>query len=229
VRLVRVAALASIFAAAIPIGVMAQQAPTFRPGAFTVSGGALLTGGYPVGDVTATLRRNAPGTPSPFTMLRAESAFDLAFGVEGRVGYALSEQWSVEAGGSFSRPQLAVVISQDAEFAGAPSISSAVDQYMVDGRAVYQLPFSFGRRARPYVLGGAGYLRQLHEERVLAETGYTLQFGGGVQYWWRTGTARQRPLGVRGEARLVRRQGGVEYEDRARQFPVFSLLAFIGF
>jgi hypothetical protein len=35
-------------------------------------------------------------------------------------------------------------------------------------------------------------------------------------------------MGLRGEARLVRRNGGIEYADRARLFPALSILAFIG-
>jgi hypothetical protein len=227
VSVVFVAALATLVTAVSASPLLAQSAPTFRQHAVTFAGGALFSGGYQVGDVTATLRRNAPGTPSTLPMLRAESAFENGLGVEGRVSFALTESWGLEAAGSFSRPDLGVVVSQDAEVTGAVSSSERVDQYGLDGSVVYQLPYSFGRRSRPYVIGGGGYLRQLHEERVLVETGYTLHVGGGLQYWWRSGGSR-RPLGLRAEARLVRRHGGIEYGERARQFPALSILAFIG-
>jgi hypothetical protein len=73
-----------------------------------------------------------------------------------------------------------------------------------------------------------GYLRQLHEGRLLVETGTTVHFGGGVHYWWRTGGRGRRPLGARGEARVVRRSGGIEFNDRGRTFVTLTVLAFIG-
>ena len=226
-RLLGVAALTALGFAAVASTVMAQPAPTFREHAVTVSGGALFSGGYQVGDVTATLRRNAPGTTSSVPQLRAESAFEGVFGLEGRVSFALTESLALEAAGAFSRPDLGVVVSQDTEVTGSVFVSERVDQYALDGSVMYQLPYSIGRRSRLYVIGGGGYLRQLHEERVLVETGYTLHAGGGLQYWWRGGGAR-RAMGLRGEARLVYRGGGIEYDDRARQFPAVSILAFIG-
>lgn len=226
-RLLCAAALTALVNVGMVEPATAQSAPTLRRHAVTVAGGALFSGGYEVGDVTATLRRNAPGAASPFPLLRAESAFENVFGFEGRFGFALTERWALEAAGSFSRPDLGVVVSQDSEVTGAVFVSERVDQYVLDGSVVYLLPYSIGRRWRPHVIGGAGYLRQLHEERVLAETGYTLHAGGGLQYWWRSGGSR-RPMGLRGEARLVRRNGGIEYADRARLFPALSILAFIG-
>jgi hypothetical protein len=194
----------------------------------TVSGGAAVAGGYPVGDVTATLRRNTTGTPPPYTLLRATSELNRAVVLEGRVSVALTGRLAIEAGGSYSAPELDVTVSEDPEASSQPSISAGVDQYVVDVSGIYQLPVSLGRRARPYALAGAGYLRQLHEGRLLVETGHTIHVGGGVQYWWRGTNTKRRPLGVRGEARYVRRSGGVEFSDRTRGFPTISVLAFIG-
>jgi hypothetical protein len=211
-----------------PAGVAsAQQAPTLRRGELSLVGGMTLAAGHAVGDVTATLRRNTTGSPPPFTLLRAESDLNRAIGVEGRLSIGLSPRVALEAGASYARRALSVSISEDPEAPRQPSITENVDQYLVDVSALYQVPMSLGRRGRPYTMAGAGYLRQLHEGRVLVENGYTIHAGGGIQYWWR-GTSAQRRLGLRGEARYVWRRGGVEFEDRARRFASVSLLAFIG-
>jgi hypothetical protein len=207
----------------------AQEAPSFRPMHVTLSGGLFLGGAYPVGDTTAGLRRNAPGAPPPFTLLRAESELERRVGGELRVALALTRALAIEAGGSYAAPQLGVTISADPELAAGVALSERVSQYAVDVSAVYQLPLSIGRRVRPYALGGGGYLRQLHEGRVLVETGSTMHAGGGVQYWLRGGRADSRSLGARGEIRYIRRVGAIEFEDKARSFPAVSILAFFTF
>ena len=219
-------ALATITSVGTAFG---QQAPTSRPGDVTVAAGGLLSRAYPVGDTTATLRRNTTGsTPPPFTLLRAESEMHSGVGVEARVAVALTSRLALEAGGSYSTSELGITISEDAEAPGQPAVSEQVDQYIVEVSGVYQFPLSFGRRARPYAVVGGGYLRQLYDGRLLVETGRTLHMGGGVQYWWRGTNTQRRPVGLRAETRFVRRSGGIEFANRARTFPTFSVLAFIG-
>ena len=206
----------------------AQSAPAFRRLQITVAAGASLANGYPVGDVTATLRRNTTGTATPFTLLSAESRVERASGFEARLGLALSRAFAVELGGSYSQPQLGVTVSADPEASAGAFASERIHQYIVDVSGVYQLPVTLGRRARVYAIGGGGYLRQLHDGRLLVDTGKTIHAGAGLQYWIRRAQTG-RSLGARAEGRLVRRLGGVEFEERARSFPAISILGFIGF
>ena len=61
-------------------------------------------------------------------------------------------------------------------------------QYLFDGGAdVAAADSASGSRLAPFVAGGAGYLRQLHEDRTLAETGQIYYAGGGARYWLRGG------------------------------------------
>jgi hypothetical protein len=204
------------------------QTPGFRPKRLVIAGGVSLAGSYPVGDTTASLRRNAVGTPPTFTLLRAESELERAVGVDGRLSFAFTRALAIEASVGYATPQLGVTVSQDSEAASGAFVSERVSQYNVDVGVLYQLPIDLGRRMRTYVLGGGGYLRQLHEGRLLVETGSTIHLGGGVQYWLRGHEGRRRALGIRGEARYVRRSGGIEYEDAARGFPAVSVLFFAG-
>lgn len=207
-----------------------SDGPGLRPRHLTVSAGLLVSGGYPVGDRNAEIRRNAAGTPGPFTLFRADSSFEGTNGLEARVGFALSRTLAIEVGGTYAKPELGITISQDRESTGAVRVAEQIAQYTVDVNGVFQLPrVTLGSRMRPYAIFGAGYLRQLHEDRLLVETGRVYHVGAGVRYWLRGGSATSRALGVRADGRYVRRGGGVDFEDTSRSYPVFSVLGFAGF
>lgn len=217
------------FCLALPSAAAAQDAAVFRPRHLIISGGLIAHGGVPVGDLTAILRPNVTTGPS-FTVFRAESALRRAVGADLRVGIALTRRLAIELGGAYARPQLEITISGDAEADGGATIRERVSHYTAEVSGVYQLPWAgFESRMRPYIIGGGGYLRELHEDRLLAETGRTIHAGGGVHYWLRGGNGRGRALGARAEARFVHRSGGVEFEDKGRTYPAFSVLAFAGF
>ena len=203
--------------------------PAFRPRHFTVAAGWVVDGGYAVGDRTAELRRNATGTPS-FTLFRADADFRSANGIEARIAYALTPALAIEVGGGYARPRLSIAISEDSESNDTISVTDEITQYTIDVAGVIAVPgVTLGARARPYATVGAGYLRQLHEDRLLVETGRVYHVGGGVRYWIRGTSSNTRGLGIRADARYVRRAGGIDFEDRARNHPSFSLLAFADF
>jgi hypothetical protein len=218
---------AVISCAASPVA--AQTAPSFRPKRLTVAGGGVVTSGYRVGDVTATIPRNAPGVPPQFTLLRAESDVARSVGFEARVAFAMTRTLAIEVGGSYATPRLDVTVSADPELVSGATATETIDQYVVDVSGVYQLPFTLGRKARSYAIGGAGYLRQLREGQIQVDDGQTIHVGAGLQYWLRGARVGARPMGLRGEVRYVRRSGGVEFQDRARAYPSLTALAFFGF
>jgi hypothetical protein len=201
-----------------------------RPNRVTVSAGLIATGAYGLGDPTAELRRNRVGTASPFTFFRVESALDSVAGVEARFGYAVTSLLTLEIGGTYSRPQVSVEIFQDPETSAGSVAAEKLSQYVVDVSGVFHLPRPvLGRRARTYLIGGGSYLRQLHEDRLLVETGHHVHVGGGVRYWLRGSAVTAHAFGLRGEARYVRRFGGIDFEDKSRGHPAVSLLAFVAF
>jgi hypothetical protein len=221
---VAVALLGPVYPAAAQAG-----RPTVHPPRFAISAGLLMNGGYDLGARTAELRGNAVVNATPFTLFRTDSEMERVAGLDGRFGYAFTRALSIEVGGTWSKPDVSVTVGQDPESSGTTVIGETVSQYTVDVGAVVGLPWPRqAGRVRSYALGGAGYLRQLHEDRLLVETGHTIFGGGGIQYLFRA-PSRGRPLGVRAEARLVRRGGGIDFEDRSRTHPAFSLLGFAGF
>jgi hypothetical protein len=103
-------------------------------------------------------------------------------------------------------------------------------QYLIDVSAVWQISqLELGNRARPYVVAGGGYLRQLDVDRVKAETGNLFHLGGGIRYWLRGSDARRRALGLRAEVRAQLRSGGLEFEEKTRLAPAANLFLFFGF
>lgn len=190
-----------------------------------VSGGLLVTGGHSVGDRRAELRPNS-SLQTPVVLFRAESRLGTHANAEARVDVRLTRHIDVFGGGTMGRPRLSVTVSADSE-AGPATITESVTEYAVDGGLLWRFDWrTRPSRLQPYAVVAAGYIRHLHEERLLIEGGQTFHAGGGLFYAWRP---TRRPFGVRGEIRLVRRMGGVAFDDQATTYPAISVLAFKAF
>ena len=208
--------------------VSAQEAPALRAHRVVLEGGVVWSGGYDVGDINAELRSNAVGsTPPPFTWFSASSKVGSVASVTGRVGFTLTPTLAIEGGGVFGMPRVAVTITGDTETNQQDLEGEQLRQYLLDGAVVWHLPVRLGPRARPFVVGGAGYLRQLHEERTLVETGQVYYAGVGARYWIRGGSGTARSLGLRGDLRANLRRGGIDFEDKARVYPTLAIHLFL--
>jgi hypothetical protein len=207
------------------------EGPHLRPRRPSISFGAITSGGYPVGEASAELRRNVAGTtsPPPFTLFRAATEVNRAAGVEARAAWPLTPSLALELGGAFSRPGLTVSITGDPEGPSVTVDESRVSQYVVDAALVWQLSrVRLGDRARPFLSAGGGYLRQLYDERTRIETGQLFHVGAGARYWLRGGRGSGRDAGLRGEVRYYLRRQGVEFEGQSRRFPAASVSLFVG-
>ena len=205
------------------------EAPTLRAHRINVAGGVTWSGSYPAGSRDALLRSSALGaTPPPFTLFSSTSTVEPITGVDGRIGFTLTSNLAVEVGGAFARPRVSTAISADPEVASQVLDGEQLDQYLFDAGAVWQLPLRFGCRARPFVTGGAGYLRQLHQGRTLVEQGEIYYAGGGLRYWIRGGDGRKRSLGLRADARAMWKKHGIDFENKMRLFPTVTVGVFVG-
>jgi hypothetical protein len=182
-----------------------------------------FAGGFGLGDSTAQLTRNTTTGSTTFDLFGTDSELGPAFGLGGRLAYYFSPRLAVEGGVSWSRPVLTIDLTGDAEDAPDTEADETLDRWTFDGTVVWH--FSQPRSGRapsplvPFVFGGVGYLRELHEGQSLVETGIVYQAGGGVKYWF--GNARRR-FGLRGDAGISVRDGGFDFEDGIRTVPVFS-------
>jgi hypothetical protein len=194
-----------------------------------INGGLGWSGGYDIGRSSAQLRPNAPGaTAPPFTLFNVDSRIAPSPGGEVRVGVAIAPRFSVEGGVLLTNRRLAFAVRGDPESAAQQLDGETLHQYIFDAGVTWELPILRRSRARTFASGGAGYLRQLHQDRTLVETGQVYYVGGGARYWLRGRPTSSRSLGIRGDLRLNVRRRGIDFEDLARTYPTVSLLMFVG-
>lgn len=213
----------------LPAFAFAQNGPGLRRGHVTFGAGVLQSGGYDIGDATAQLRGNGPGTlPTPFTLFQAKSRLTAVTAPMIHVGIALSRTLAFETAASYGRPRLGVSITGDPEATAQELPGETVEQYLFEAGLTWQLPVRTGRRVAPFVAAGGGYLRQLHEDRTLVETGQVYHAGVGARYWLRGGGKSSKAFGLRGDLRVNLRRHGIDFENTMRAYPSAALFAFIG-
>ncbi len=209
-------------AAQVYIGRLVPHAGTVE-----VSGGATFSGGFDLGSISAEETRNTGGGTEPFVLFTATSRTKPAVGLHGRIGVYLGRSASVEAGVQFSRPILSTELSDDSESAPHVTATETLTRIVGTGSLVLHMNgLSFaGGRGIPFVLGGAGYIRELHEKNEVVETGREYHAGAGLHLWFGQGRHR---LGLRGDVGVSRRTGGADVIDVARTVPTASVsLAFL--
>ena len=195
--------------------------PAPRSGSVEIGGGVLWIGGVDLGERTAELSRNSDPAAGPFDLFSAESQLKAAAGFQARLGYYLSPNVSVEGGLRIAKPVLSIGLSGDAESAADETAEETLNQYIFDGSLVLHMTgISFaGGNGIPFVFGGAGYVRELHQGNELIETGTEFHGGAGVNIWFGSG---QRRLGLRGDLMISSRKGGFDFEEKRRVVPVAS-------
>jgi hypothetical protein len=190
----------------------------------TASGGRWS--GYELGQRRPTITGPQAPTGSPVTYFDADIDVEPGAAAELRIGWRLFGRVYAEATGGLAGNDVQVRISEDIEQAPAATISSRVTQITIEGGALIEIATlrALGGDLVPFVAGGGGYLRQVHEDRVLIETGETVYGGAGVK--WRSSAAtpkgwRQRFV-LRGDVRIVSRSGGADIEASRRGYITVS-------
>lgn len=193
--------------------------PTPRAGSWELSGGYTFVAGYDFDASNAELTRNTTAGNERFVLFISDASVHAAHSIGGQLGYYFSPRWAVEGGLRFGRPVFRMELSDDAEGAPDTVAEEKIDQYLFSTSVVYH--FSGGRNSIvPFVAGGAGYLRELHEAQELVETGAEYHASAGIKNWF--GNARRR-FGLRAEGGLSFRDGGFDFEDKVRVVPTFGV------
>jgi hypothetical protein len=198
-----------VLAAAVP-----EASAQARPRSFELSVGGIWSGGSSLGSEDATETRNQPGG-GPFTLFMGSSEISSGPGAEVRLAFYLTPRWAIEAGGLFAAQQVSTRLTDDAESAPDTTAVEDLDEFVIDGAVVYHFaPFG---KVVPFIRGGVGYLRQLHEGQTLVETGTAYHAGGGVTYWLSSsGQGFFKGWAFRGDARVLVRDGGFSFDDEMR-------------
>ena len=215
-------------------GVLVQPSAAFAQAAdppsprLEVSVGALWIGDQPLGAIDATETVSGGGTTPLFS---TSSALASAAGIGGRIGVRVTRSLVAEAEALYLKPQLRIAISGDTEGAAALTATETIQQLTVGGGVLWYLPArGWSARVAPFAMAGGGYLRQLHEQNTLVETGTFVQAGGGATVLLSSQPHRRlKGIGARIDVRAIRRSKGVAFDGGGRTAPAFGASAFVRF
>jgi hypothetical protein len=215
----------AILAACVLAGVGQAEAQVYigggatpGKGAVEIGGGVMWSPGFEVGSITAELTRSGQQA-EPFDLFTSDGEVNGFPGLHARVGFFVSDAVSVEGGFRWAKPELSYRLTADAESAPDETAVETLSHYVFDGSVLFHFTTaSFGGgRGLPFVSGGAGYVRELHEGNELVETGNEIHVTGGIKYWF--GSRRSR-LGLRVEAGLSSREKGFDKTEGRRTLPL---------
>ena len=195
-------------------------------GSVEISGGVVVFGGFDMGSLDAEETRNINTGTGSFTLFTADSRVGAAPGAQLRVGVYLSKAISIEAGLQYGRPKLSTTLTSDAEDAPDLTAEETTTRYLVDGSLVLHLTrLSFaGGRGVPFLSGGGGYLRELHDRNEFIETGREYHATAGLKLWF----GRTPRVGLRVDAGASIRDGGSDFRSGRRTVPTASVsLAYL--
>lgn len=193
--------------ATVPVPTVAQTRAVRTSPRLEVSFGSGFLGASTVGEGDADLRARDDGTLSLFT---TSSKFESSVPLEVRLGFPVTARTTFEIRAALSQPNLQTSIRDDFEGAPPLSVSERVDRYVVDGGVVFGVGKRQLRAATPFVAGGVGWVRQLHEGLTLTEDGVNVRGSGGVVIpMLERAEGAVRRVGVRAEAGVIVLSKGV--------------------
>ncbi|MPZ17462.1 MAG: hypothetical protein GEV06_06075 [Luteitalea sp.] len=173
-------------------------------GRFEITIGGAWWSDAGLGQTTGSIPGNGVPEGDDFALFETTTRITSAPAVEGMIGYRLSPNVALEAGAGLGRPQIRTIVSSDVEVPDTVTATDRLTQLIIDGALAVRLPRLEIARAIPFVRGGAGYVRQLHEGRQIVDTGQVLFVGAGMTYPLMTRSRGVfRGLALRGEARAV--------------------------
>jgi len=210
----------------VPIAVAQPIGPV--AGRLELAAGLLWAGGQPLGSRDANL---TTGTGATLRLFSTTSELAAAAGFEARVGVRVTRAFDVEASASYGTPELRTRVSNDLENTTGATPSESVKQYTVGAGVLWYAPLrKSSSRVRPFVIGGAAYLRQLHEAATLVATGQTYQIGGGAKVLLASRTRKTiKAAGVRLDARAIVRTKGIAFDGRRSISPAADASLFVRF
>ena len=193
------------------------------PKRWELGGGVRWTTAVPFD--TADANERDP-TGAPFRLFAVETKLENAFGAHLYIAPRLTRSLRLEAAGSYSAPQLTASVTDDVESGADTVADEKVTQLGIEVALLYE--FRNDRLSRPnvpFIFGGGGFSRELHEGQTLVETGQSLFGGAGIKGYFMRGQVR-RSVGLRFDARAVFRMNGVALDDQMHIGAVFTASVF---
>jgi hypothetical protein len=224
---IRVASVAWLLvcASVLSASPASAQSASAAESRFELGIGGLWMGTGSMGSKTAT---ETTGSGAATPLFNTTSELGSAFGVEGRIGVRVFRSLVAEADSSYLKPQLRIATSADTEGAAPVTATETVEQFTIGGGALWYLHQS--PRIAPFVMAGAGYLRQLHEQGTLVGAGSYYQFGGGVNLLLVPSRRfHTKGLGARVDVRALIRSKGIAFDGGSTTSPAAGVSAFVRF
>jgi opacity protein-like surface antigen len=197
-----------------------------RKKSWEAAAGVAWLGGMDLGTSVATLERPGGGT---FELFRAETSQEQGLGAAASVSFYVTPRLAVEAAFSYARPGLSTTVTADTE--GAPAVTSTIglQQYAIEAGARWYFGRSFGG-FQPFARAGGGWMRQLDEDSAHLENGASAHAGAGVDRVLveRSGK-RGRRIGLRFDARVIGRSGGIDIDSKLRVGAAAGAQIFLAF
>jgi hypothetical protein len=215
-------------------GLAAAPGIAHAQGRLEIAGSVGFAANHDLGSERATESGNGVPTGTPVTLFETDSSLDRGALFEGRVAWHLTHALAVEGTFSMTRTHLRAAVRNDSEQAAPIVATSPLTQYAAEAGLLWHLNgLTFGHgRARPFITGGGGYLRQLHDGATLVETGQSAYAGGGLKYRLHEGARRSmlKAIGLRADARLNLTHGGFDVDpDAWRKYSSLSGGLFVCF
>jgi hypothetical protein len=203
------------------------SAQTLGPGRIELAVGAQWTSGSSLGSRDAT---ETQPDGSPLRLFSTTRELSAAPGVEARVGVRLTRRLEIDATGTYAAPRLRVNVTRDIENASDTTAVERQQLFSVSGAAVWPLTARADARTIPFVTGGAGWVRELHENDTLAVSGQQLYVGGGAKRLLVTRDRRRlKAVGVRADARVIVRSKALAVDDRPHAAVALTASFFVRF
>jgi hypothetical protein len=176
--------------------------------------------GTPVIYGTTSADLTAP-SGSPVTLFRAEKRQGPELGLRTHVAGPVRSRVFAEVAASISRANVETILKDDFENAATTVATVQLLRFDIDGGIGWNLWRT--DRASVFLIGGAGWVRELVDSGTLADSGTVVTAGAGMKYWSARRNPRQWRYGVRLDGRLAVRWNAVALDDTKIQLaPVFT-------
>jgi len=160
--------------------------------------------GIDFGSRDANLTANDPGDPA-YPLFHTATKLGAGTGIDARIAFNVTRTVAAEGGFLWVRQTLRTHITGDIESAPNITLTQPLDTYVMEGAVVVHLVKAqfAGGKGLPFVLGGAGYRRQLDDRQILTSSGPAFDAGGGVKYFFvRHSRGVLRDIGLRADGRV---------------------------
>lgn len=214
------ALVAGILLTVLPAPVDAQiyiGAPGPRPGTTEIAVGGGFNMGKTYDSRDATLTANPSSGQGSLDLFTAETELRPAAAAQAALAVYITRSLAVEAGFQFARPSLEIRLSDDFEDAPDVTATTTITQYLFTGSLVYHLGRP-GAKTTPFIAGGAGHVRDVHQDNGLIDTGVEYHGKAGVKMWF----GRRQNNALRLEGGISVRDGGFTLDEDRRIVPTAS-------